>query len=94
MAGDLGQRQLLAIARAIFADPGILILDEATSRVDTRTETQLQEALLRLMQGRTSLVVAHRLSTIREADKTRSPRRRDRRARGSRGVAGTVGVPL
>jgi ATP-binding cassette subfamily B protein len=63
-----GQRQLLAIARAILADPDILILDEATSNVDTRTEKHLQEALLRLMKGRTSLVIAHRLSTIREAD--------------------------
>jgi ATP-binding cassette subfamily B multidrug efflux pump len=63
-----GQRQLLAIARAILADPDILILDEATSNVDTRTEKHLQEALLRLMQGRTSFVIAHRLSTIREAD--------------------------
>jgi ATP-binding cassette, subfamily B, multidrug efflux pump len=63
-----GQRQLLAIARAVLADPGILILDEATSSVDTRTEQHIQEALLRLMQGRTSFVIAHRLSTIREAD--------------------------
>ena len=63
-----GQRQLLAIARAILADPDILILDEATSNVDTRTEKHLQEAMLRLMQGRTSFVIAHRLSTIREAD--------------------------
>jgi len=64
-----GQRQLLAIARAVLADPGILILDEATSSVDTRTEVEIQEALLRLMEGRTSFVIAHRLSTIRDADK-------------------------
>ena len=63
-----GQRQLMAIARAILADPDILILDEATSNVDTRTEKHVQEALLRLMKGRTSFVIAHRLSTIRDAD--------------------------
>ena len=63
-----GQRQLLAIARAILADPDILILDEATSNVDTRTEKHLQEALMNLMKGRTSFVIAHRLSTIRDAD--------------------------
>jgi ATP-binding cassette, subfamily B, multidrug efflux pump len=63
-----GQRQLLAIARAVLADPRILILDEATSSVDTRTELQIQEALLRLMEGRTAFVIAHRLSTIRNAD--------------------------
>jgi len=63
-----GQRQLLAIARAILADPRILVLDEATSSVDTRTEARLQQALLKLMDGRTSFVIAHRLSTIREAD--------------------------
>ncbi|GAB4126208.1 MAG: ABC transporter ATP-binding protein [Roseiflexaceae bacterium] len=63
-----GQRQLLAIARAMLADPRILILDEATSSVDTRTEVHIQEAMLRLMQGRTSFVIAHRLSTIRDAD--------------------------
>jgi ATP-binding cassette, subfamily B, multidrug efflux pump len=63
-----GQRQLLAIARAILADPSILILDEATSSVDTRTEARIQKSLLRLMAGRTSFVIAHRLSTIRDAD--------------------------
>jgi ATP-binding cassette, subfamily B, multidrug efflux pump len=63
-----GQRQLLSIARAILADPSILILDEATSSVDTRTEARIQKALLRLMAGRTSFVIAHRLSTIRDAN--------------------------
>ncbi|MFN8492227.1 MAG: ABC transporter ATP-binding protein [Caldilineaceae bacterium] len=62
-----GQRQLLAIARAILANPRILILDEATSSVDTRTEARIQQSLLRLMEGRTSFVIAHRLSTIRDA---------------------------
>ena len=63
-----GQRQLLAIARAVLADPAILILDEATSSVDTRTEVYIQKAMLNLMKGRTSFVIAHRLSTIRDAD--------------------------
>lgn len=63
-----GQKQLLTIARAILADPTILILDEATSSVDTRTEVAIQKAMNRLMRGRTSFVIAHRLSTIRDAD--------------------------
>ncbi len=63
-----GQKQLLTIARAILADPAILILDEATSSVDTRTELRIQRAMHNLMKGRTSFVIAHRLSTIRDAD--------------------------
>ena len=63
-----GQRQLLAIARAVLADPKILILDEATSNVDTRTEMHIQQAMVALMKNRTSLIIAHRLSTIRDAD--------------------------
>ena len=63
-----GERQLITIARAILADAPILILDEATSSVDTRTESRIQEAMLRLTEGRTSFIIAHRLSTIRDAD--------------------------
>jgi len=81
-----GQRQLLAFARAVLADPRVLILDEATSNIDTRTEAAIQAALGRLLAGRTSVVIAHRLSTIRDSDRilgrrgrphrrTRDPRR-------------------
>lgn len=64
-----GQRQLLTIARAFVSDPDILILDEATSSVDTRTEQLIQQAMANLMKGRTNFVIAHRLSTIVDADK-------------------------
>ena len=63
-----GQRQLLSIARAAVADPPVLILDEATSSIDTRTETLVQEGMDRLMKGRTTFVIAHRLSTVKNAD--------------------------
>ena len=63
-----GQKQLLTIARAMLADVSMLILDEATSNVDSRTEIRIQEAMVRLMQGRTCFVIAHRLSTIQGAD--------------------------
>ena len=63
-----GQRQLIAIARAAVADPPVLILDEATSSIDTRTERLVQEGMDRLMKGRTTFVIAHRLSTVRNAD--------------------------
>lgn len=63
-----GQKQLLTIARVILADPKILILDEATSSIDTRTEIQIQAAMDNLMKGRTSFIIAHRLSTIKNAD--------------------------
>jgi ATP-binding cassette subfamily B multidrug efflux pump len=65
---SLGQKQLLTIARAILANPKILILDEATSSVDTRIEQLIQKAMETMMQGRTSFIIAHRLSTIRSAD--------------------------
>ena len=69
-AGNLsqGQKQLLTIARAILADPKVMILDEATSSVDTRTEVLIQKAMDNLLRGCTSFIIAHRLSTIREAD--------------------------
>jgi ATP-binding cassette subfamily B protein len=66
---SVGQRQLIAFARAVIADPRILILDEATANVDTRTEVVIQNALKRLLKGRTSFVIAHRLSTVRGADR-------------------------
>jgi ATP-binding cassette subfamily B protein len=66
---SLGQRQLLSFARAIIADPRILILDEATARVDSTTEAVIQQALKRLLKGRTAFVIAHRLSTVRGADR-------------------------
>ena len=63
-----GERQLLTIARALASDPEIMILDEATSNVDTHTEVKIQKAMEELMRGRTSFVISHRLSTIRDAD--------------------------
>ncbi len=84
-----GQRQLIAIARAALADPRILILDEATSSVDTRTERLIQQAFDKLLEGRTSFVIAHRLSTIRNADQVLVLQKgRDGRARHARRAAG------
>ena len=65
---SLGQRQLIAIARAVLAAPTLLVLDEATSSVDARTELRIQQGMIELMKGRTSFIIAHRLSTIRDAD--------------------------
>jgi ATP-binding cassette subfamily B protein len=64
-----GQRQLVALARALIADPGILILDEATANVDVHAETAIEQGLRRLLAGRTAIVIAHRLSTVRNADR-------------------------
>ena len=64
-----GERQLLSFARALLANPRIIILDEATASIDTESEMKIQQALKRLLKGRTSIIIAHRLSTIREADK-------------------------
>ena len=84
-----GQRQLVAFARAAAADPRILILDEATSNVDVRTESQIEHGLRRLLAGRTALVIAHRLSTIRGAGPHRGAGRRPhRRAGHARRAAG------
>ncbi len=66
---SVGQRQLISFARALVADPAILVLDEATANIDTATEKVIQEALSRMLRGRTSFVIAHRLSTIRSADR-------------------------
>ena len=66
---SVGQRQLLSFARAVVAEPRILVLDEATANVDTQTEIVIQQALRRILKGRTSFVIAHRLSTIRDADR-------------------------
>ena len=66
---SLGERQILSFARALTCDPSILVLDEATSSVDPETEQRIQESLERLLQGRTAVIVAHRLSTIRNADR-------------------------
>jgi ATP-binding cassette subfamily B protein len=66
---SVGQRQLISFARAVIGDPRIIILDEATANIDTQTELLIQRALQRVLEGRTSIVIAHRLSTVRNADK-------------------------
>ena len=89
-----GEKQLITIARAFLADPSLLILDEATSSVDTRTEVLVQHAMAALRADRTSFVIAHRLSTIRDADLILVMERRpDRRAGHARRAAGERGAP-
>ena len=78
-----GERQLLAIARAMASDPEIMILDEATSNVDTHTEKKIQDAMAKLMKGRTSFVIAHRISTIIDADMILYMENRDIKEHGS-----------
>jgi ATP-binding cassette subfamily B multidrug efflux pump len=99
---SLGQRQLLSFERAVLADPRILILDEATSSIDTRTEQRIQVALGRLLRGRTSIVFAHRLSTIQNADlilviesgSDRRARQPHRAASGGRSLCRSLPAPV
>ncbi len=88
-----GEKQRIAIARTILRNPPVLVLDEATSALDTQTERAVQEALDRLAEGRTTIAIAHRLSTVRDAEQDRRPRRRpDRRARHARGATRARGA--